>query len=283
MRIENASRQCQEIHELLPAYSIGATDSSENQLVESHLLGCPEARAELAGYRALAATMLLSTPPLEPPPGLAHRLLEATQAQPARQPAQDSLVQRLWELLSAPRMRPAYAVAALALVLLVGMSLFWSQQLQSLRAEQELMARQLAQQADLLGLVGEGELLRISIPAAPAGADTGANATVVGNPEATVGFLVAENLPQLAPDQIYQVWLIRDDERISGGLFEVDPEGNGRLAFQAPRPLKEFDAVGITPEPAGGSPGPTAPPVIRGSLHDENYQSSRSIPSFPAT
>jgi hypothetical protein len=30
--------------------------------------------------------------------------------------------------------------------------------------------------------------------------------------------------------------------------------------------LDNFDGMGITPEPAGGSPGPTAPPVVRAQL-----------------
>jgi hypothetical protein len=28
-----------------------------------------------------------------------------------------------------------------------------------------------------------------------------------------------------------------------------------------------FDSIGITPEPAAGSPGPTSPPVVRGVLY----------------
>jgi len=47
------NKHCDEIRELLAAYSMGATDPEETALVERHLPDCPEAVAELAEYLAL--------------------------------------------------------------------------------------------------------------------------------------------------------------------------------------------------------------------------------------
>jgi hypothetical protein len=79
-------------------------------------------------------------------------------------------------------------------------------------------------------------------------------------------FLYVEHFPQLPPNKVYQVWLLQGETRTSGGTFSVDKEGNGVLFIHSPDAVKAFEAVGITPEPAGGSPGPTAPPIVRGPL-----------------
>ena len=122
--------------------------------------------------------------------------------------------------------------------------------------------------------MGEGAFLRITLPAGPAGEASGAYATVVCDPSEAAAFVLAENLPVLASDQAYQVWLIHGDERVSGGLFRPNAQGNGAIAFQAPKPMGDYDAIGISTEPATGSARPTSPPVIQGDLYgDTDYQS----------
>ncbi len=53
-----ANKHCDEIRELLAAYSMGATDPEETALVERHLPDCPDAIAELSEYLALNEAML---------------------------------------------------------------------------------------------------------------------------------------------------------------------------------------------------------------------------------
>jgi anti-sigma-K factor RskA len=77
---------------------------------------------------------------------------------------------------------------------------------------------------------------------------------------------VVDSLPVLDVTHQYQLWLIKDGKRTSGGVFSVSQAGYGALAISSPQPLKEFAAFGITIEPAGGSPGPTGDKVMGGSL-----------------
>jgi anti-sigma factor RsiW len=266
-------QDCELVLELIPAYSLGATDPDETEFVNARLADCPEAVAELARYRALAEAMLFSAPAVAAPPQLAQRLQAATTARkPASQPAPPrpappGLWQRLRDALASPQLRPALAVAVAAVVLLAGLSLLWSTQLGQLRQQQQLLAARLNEQEALLAMVGEGQFVRVELPAGPAGEATAASAAVICDPNRTIGFIQAESLPPLADGMAYQVWLIKGEERVSGGLFQVDDTGHGRLAFEAPEPLGAYDAIGITPEPASGSPGPTSPPVIRGELY----------------
>jgi len=60
------------------------------------------------------------------------------------------------------------------------------------------------------------------------------------------------------------VWLTRAGAAPrSAGLFTVDEAGSGALVFETAEPVESFNRVGVTAEPAGGSPGPTSAPIVR--------------------
>jgi len=80
------------------------------------------------------------------------------------------------------------------------------------------------------------------------------------------GSLVVDHLATLDNGQQYQVWLSRDGERISAGLFSVNYEGYASLELKAPLPLILYDTIGITIEPTGGSPSPTGVKVLGGEI-----------------
>jgi hypothetical protein len=79
------------------------------------------------------------------------------------------------------------------------------------------------------------------------------------------GSLTVENAPPLDPARQYQLWLVKDGQRSSGGVFSVNEDGYGTLMISADQPLTQFQTFGITIEPAGGSPGPTGARVLRGT------------------
>lgn len=81
-----------------------------------------------------------------------------------------------------------------------------------------------------------------------------------------IGLLAVLDLPPLPDDRVYQIWLIKGGLRTSGGTFTVDASGYGQTVLQLVAPVGEFDAIGITVEPAGGSSGPTGDQVLVGDL-----------------
>ena len=95
---------------------------------------------------------------------------------------------------------------------------------------------------------------------------TQAIGTLVMNPSGEYGSLVVDHLAALDAGHQYQVWLIKDGQRTSGGVFSVNPDGYASLELYAPLPLIEYQSIGITIEPAGGSPGPTGAKVLGGDL-----------------
>lgn len=70
--------------------------------------------------------------------------------------------------------------------------------------------------------------------------------------------LVAEDLPQLAGDEDFEVWLVRGETPISVGVMESSPEPAILTGFQP------GDVVAMTIEAAGGSPSglPTTDPIV---------------------
>jgi anti-sigma-K factor RskA len=230
------------VTELLPAYSLGALDEPDATRVERHLATCAACQADLEQYHRVAGRIALAAPLVSPSPQLHQRLLAriAAESPAAAAPVGQSLWQRLVDFSRwiAPVWTP------LSLLLIAGM------------------------------LVANLWLWR-SLPPAPAlaavpltGTDTAPQAYgfITAAPGSPAGTLVAQGLPPLDPARQYQLWLIRDGQRTSGGLFSVSPEGAGILSIQAPQPLLSYDAFGITVEPAGGSPGPTGDRVLRGEL-----------------
>ncbi|HEX9615972.1 MAG TPA: anti-sigma factor, partial [Anaerolineales bacterium] len=141
---------------------------------------------------------------------------------------------------------PAWLVSGFLLILLLGASnlLLW-QQVRELRESRP--------QFEVVSLLGT--------EAAP-----GATGMIVISSEGTHGTLVVDELPDLGEDEQYQLWLIRDGQRTSGGVFSVSQDGYGSVWVSSPDPLASYPSFGITIEPAGGSPGPTGKKVLGNDL-----------------
>jgi anti-sigma-K factor RskA len=80
-----------------------------------------------------------------------------------------------------------------------------------------------------------------------------------------VGCLVVQGLPELAAGQVYQVWLREGDQPVGVATF-VTQAGNAWTLIRAEQPIQQFQAIGITIEPQGGSPAPTGQGVLFGEL-----------------
>ncbi len=85
-------------------------------------------------------------------------------------------------------------------------------------------------------------------------------ATLFFAPKSNSALVTVANLPTLGPNQSYQVWLIRGDQRVPSSVFNTTEVGSGRLLVQSREPLSAFQQLGITVEPAGGSASPNPDP-----------------------
>lgn len=248
--------------ELIPAVAIGAADPEEMAVVFAALAVQPELTAQLADYATLPLALLYSSPPVPAPPALELKLRAAlASSQPVPTTAPVAPAPRWRSSLRAVFASPLRLAAVATVGALLLANVYWLNQVASLRVTQNALHEKVELQAQAVAMLADTNPQEVALPSseeAPA-----AQASVLWNPDWRVGVLYAHEFPPLAPDMAYQLWLTKDGERTSGGVFTVDEGGNGSLVFRLPVTLSDLDAIGVTPEPAGGSPGPTADPVVR--------------------
>ena len=220
---------CDEVRELGAAYALRALDPDEQQAVEAHLQEC-ELHAELAALRAAAHAMSITAPALDPPPDLRERILRGVAASA---PAPAPLPQRQ---PAARGIRAPYALAAALALLAAGLG------------------------AWVVVLLGDGGTEAV-VRQVSAGA---IEARLVYLPEEGTASLTVGGLAPLEPEQTYQLWVIRDGEPGTVGLFDASASGTAGVSFR--RELRAGDVVAVTVEPAGGSPQPTSDPIFAAEI-----------------
>jgi anti-sigma-K factor RskA len=227
--------------DLLPAFALECLENNEREAVRRHLRDCDDCRRELAAYQQVTDRLAFGAPVDCPPELLKQRLM----AHIAPRRNAFAWLEKL--TIAWPRLIPATAVGGLILVIALGVSniILWRQ-----------MARR-----DTTALENT-RLVRLQATVnAP-----GATGVLVLGPDESRALLVVDALMPLAAKSQYQLWLIKNGRRDSGGVFSVTADGRAELLVVAGRPLADFDAFGITIEPFGGSPGPTGKKVLGGKM-----------------
>lgn len=289
----DTSPDCDALLALIPAYVIGAADPEDIRFVERYLQDCPEAAAELRAYTDLQDAMLFAAPLVEPPASLAaelQRRIHADQDQPQRmEPVAETTPARPAPVPSSgtpyltpsttrhivPRTAPSQrtrltATIAVVLTLLLISNLFWMAQ--NTRMEQEMQAAQNMrhERNSAIAALSAGDTRIVSLhdPTHTSGSITSSmTGAVIWSSQKQMAMISVANLPKTAPEQEYQLWFMDDDndEKISMGTFRVQDDGMGMMVFELHKPIEDFEAFGITLEPAGGSPKPTTPPLLIGT------------------
>lgn len=233
--------------DLLPAYVLGSLDDEEALQVSEHLSSCVTCRAELQAFEQVVNDLPLAIDLTEPPDELKGRIM--AQASKEHDTGYSEGGQSLWDRISQSirSSAPAWGLIGLVLILILGLSnaVLWGR---------------------LNRIENVAQNVLFSIPMQGTDATPQAVGMLVVSLDGEHGTLIVDGLPALDKVSQYQLWLIRDGQRTSGGVFSVDEEGYGSLWVSSPEPLLDFQAFGVTVEPAGGSPGPTGEKVMGGEL-----------------
>jgi anti-sigma-K factor RskA len=226
--------------ENIPAYALGALDADESRALEAHLQTCPACRAEMEHYRQVGENLLLANPPQPPSPALRKRLQG-----------------RLPSAHKAPRRRLAWSFSQLGLaavvLLMLASSVFSILEVRSLRAQQARVDQQLQNSQTALAMLTYPGVTTVSLQG------TGVVGTLLLDKDHNFALLTVWYVPELQADQTYQVWLIDPQGgRTSGGLFQPELDQPFTSAtIISPEKLENYTGLGVTVEPAGGSPQPT--------------------------
>jgi len=235
-------------NELTAAYALDALDDDETKAYEEHLAGCAICQDNLASLSGTMVQLAFAAPPVDPPPALRERILEAARAerdsearaerdsevrelQQSPVPAEHDNVVQLESRRWRPTARASIAAAvAIAACLVIGLGI-WNVSL----------SHQLSDARSAL----------TTVPI------DGANGSVVvgaGNK----GVLVVSNLENAPAGKTYEAWVIEGGAASPAGTFG----GGGTVAVKLEHPVRSGSVVAVTVEREGGSQQPTSKPFI---------------------
>ena len=279
------SALCAEMLDISAAIALGAAEPGDVERVEQHADECPKCAAALREFREMAAVLGASVPQVEPPSRLRSRLLLAAQRTPQEAPPvgaqavdRRSGIAAWWAAtplrrLAWPRVRlsPAWAVAMASMIVSIG-SLAWVAMLQGQVADLRSAAaaeRERAVRYDqVVQVLASPQLAVRSLT--PASQSVHSYGTVYLDPNSRTGMLTARGLPPIQPGHAWQLWFVRGNERVSGGVLWPDRLGNGYTLIQVPSDVQTFEGIGVTEEPGPGSAWPTTPRIMGGPIRTDS-------------
>lgn len=280
-----------QILELLPAYTIGALEPDEMLAVDAYLKDQQDLLSRLRQLEAATTQLAYVAPDTPLPANAKSQLMMRVQAEvaetsvtsvtafqpapPLRRPvAPESSLNWLTRLRLTLRTFNPWAIATgCALLALILLAVYVSQlqsrlgqmsaQLDTLQTEinqLQITNNQLQQQqqADrqILALIANTTPERVL--QLPGTAELPQASGIFYGSSDSQGVLVLHGLTPLPPDQTYQLWLIpADGPPESAGLLAVPAAGPTWLTVDVPSTVRNFAKVGVSLEPAGGSPVPT--------------------------
>lgn len=264
------------LHLLTGAYAVGALDPVELAEFEQHLVDCAECAAETRGLLATAAR-LASAEAVEPPARLKAAVLAqiATTRQLAPLARADAVPAETVEDadrgasesadVAAPAeggvvvsiRRPGWSWGQKALASAAAVLAVVSIGLSALLAQSSSTRQQLdAQQQTITRVLTASDAHTLAGPV-----EGGGRGAVVVSPSLGTTVFVASQLPAAPSGHTYELWYLgADGNAVPAGTFVPGADGHATTVLTgAPG---QAAAVGMTVEPAGGSPQPTTAPIL---------------------
>jgi anti-sigma-K factor RskA len=251
--------------DLIPAYALGALDVGERAEVEALLATDDEARTLLAEYQAVTEAIVLTAPARRAPAHLNADLrqrLAASRPQPTATAPQSE--PELVPPPVSPTARPALQrrspvwvryMAAAAMIALVFAAVLL---LRSKPAPPDDPAQRYE------WIMAQDNIRRIPIAASDPSPNTQGELVLTADGE--YGVIEVWQLPTIQTDQTIQLWLIDDQGAHSGGLLAfTQTQGPNYINVPLSKPADDYKAIGVSIEPAGGSPkadGPSGPRIF---------------------
>lgn len=246
-----------DVHALSGAYALDALEPAEAAAFEQHLESCSSCRDEVRSLREAAGALSVDAEEA-PPASLRSSVLagisqvrplppvgqvDAAAAEPG--PADEVAAARSRR----GRMRAPWLVgAAAALALVAGGAVVRSVQLGN---ELDSVS---AQAAEVTAVLTAPDATTTS-----ASVTTGGRAAVVSSASLGKSVLVTDGMAPAPAGRTYQIWYLSDSGAPTSAGFV--PEGSS-TAVVLSGDLATATGVGVTVEPAGGSPAPTTTPIL---------------------
>ncbi|MEM9952410.1 MAG: anti-sigma factor [Chloroflexota bacterium] len=272
---------CETILDLVEVYVLGATTPEESALVEAHLEDCPDVAQALADYNDLIETMhylpdySAKTQQKEIPP----LNLTARSQQSGNLIDADEQASRLDDItepeISSRIVRPNFsvwrqAVAGLAIIVLITTNVYQLWRNNQLMSEANTLE---AQYAELLLsttpefdtpqlMLGDNTNLRSN--SADLEAFGSVDVVFAWDSDTQNGSFYVTGLDASAPERLYQLWVLDDEDAVLLGQVIVEADDIGSLLFESEIPIDSYDQFLLTIEPEDDSS--QRAPIIAGDI-----------------
>ncbi len=254
------------VEDLIPAYALGALEADERQALESHADQCTYCNALLRHHLETVGVLATAVPSATPPPELRERILAEADTYVAHRPSvgvptdSDSIMRSRLTRWAVPVFSAAAGISVLFLGVLMGLVLNLQGEIQNLNEER----------INLISMIDAERTLSYvtAIPGTETmmlentGMTVSARGMLILPVDHSWGYLVSQGMEPMREAMGYQVWFIKNGERISGGMFTVDETGHGQIYLRFPPDYQELTQLGITMEPRDGSTEPTSPAIL---------------------
>ncbi|MFE9928458.1 anti-sigma factor domain-containing protein [Streptomyces sp. NPDC005533] len=237
-----------DVHDLAAAYALNALDADEREEFAAHLPGCETCRQDAADFEATAAGLAAAAAHI-PPTAMKQRTMQAVDGVRRLPPRASTASPLSFRAALSRRTVPlALAASLTAAASFAGLAAWQNQQ----NRQFEQRARQSEQRLDTVS----------SVLAAPDArtvhgrAGNGAFTTVVASDQQNKAVFTATGLPAPAAGKTYQLWLDHDGTMRPAGFIHQD----GTVPLDGD--TADARTVGLTLEPAAGSPQPTTTPLL---------------------
>jgi len=250
-------RRREDPHTLAGAYAMDAVPEPGRAAFERHLAGCESCQEEVRGLREATAALAGATA-VQPPAALRDAALRAAartrQLTPAAAPAPArwrALLLRLFRGWRRPRL--ALGLAAALACVLVAVAVVAGVSAYGMHSRLDEAQRHDHAVAMVLG-APDAKMMTARV-------STGGTATVVMSHRERALVFTAADLRVLPSSESYELWLMGPASSRPAGMISVSARGKmvGPMVVSG---LSAGDRVGLTVEPAAGSPQPTSPPVV---------------------
>jgi hypothetical protein len=234
----SAGTDHERLREDLASYALGALGPEEVAALERHLQICEPCRIELRSLQPAVDVLAVSVAQRSPPERLRESLLETVRAEAGADPEAAAAREPWWRALRGLALRPATALAAVILVV-AGVGAGY-----------------------LLAGSDAGQPETTVVQARPLDGAGEISATLERNGDSAT--LHVHRMPEIGPDEVYEVWIKRGDRVDANSTFVLRADGSA--VASVPGPLEGGDAVLVTREPRPGGEQPTTEPLLEAPL-----------------
>ncbi|MET9888222.1 anti-sigma factor [Streptomyces sp. NPDC006430] len=242
-----------ELHTLTGAYALHALTPAEDEAFTAHLVDCPSCRQEVAEFSATAAR-LAGAAAVPPPARLKEAVLRDIDSVRQLPPLLHGTVKptTFTAVLRRKAVPLALAASLAAAAVLGGVTVLQHQRTDEARQQAQASERRLQ---DLTVVLAAPDARTVHGRTA-----SGATTSVVTSKVQNKAVFIGAGLPDPGPGRTYQLWFDDHGAMRPAGLLTHD----GATLMQGD--LQGASGVGLTVEPAGGSPQPTTRPLLLQSL-----------------